>query len=218
MLPVIMVTSSIGQEKTKAIEAGADDFIPKPFNHDELLARVRSLLRHRLESSSIASGSTESGSARWAAPTTSRSGRRARGSESLVEIAPSFEVDLTACEGVDAPPPTGDVEQRQHSYAGRERRVDYESIADRLEAEHRSQEEQRRSSRPGLRAAGGRVLHRVLGRSAVVARKRFGSRPSKNTAASRIPAAICAASSLNPYRRRPHAMNELSNGHTVPTW
>ncbi len=45
MLPVIMVTSSIGQEKTKAIEAGADDFITKPFNHDELLTRVRSLLR-----------------------------------------------------------------------------------------------------------------------------------------------------------------------------
>ena len=45
VLPVIMVTSSMGQEKTKAIEAGADDFITKPFNHDELLTRVRSLLR-----------------------------------------------------------------------------------------------------------------------------------------------------------------------------
>src|SRR5947199_9303828 len=45
VLPVIMVTSSVGQEKKKAIEAGADDFIPKPFNHDELLTRVRSLLR-----------------------------------------------------------------------------------------------------------------------------------------------------------------------------
>ncbi len=45
MLPVIMLTASEGSEKTKAIEAGADDFIPKPFNHDELLARVRSLIR-----------------------------------------------------------------------------------------------------------------------------------------------------------------------------
>jgi DNA-binding response OmpR family regulator len=45
VLPVIMVTSSSGEEKTQAIAAGADDFIPKPFDHDELLTRVRSLLR-----------------------------------------------------------------------------------------------------------------------------------------------------------------------------
>jgi adenylate cyclase len=44
LLPVIMVTAST-DEKTKSIEAGADDLIAKPFNHDELLTRVRSLLR-----------------------------------------------------------------------------------------------------------------------------------------------------------------------------
>ncbi len=45
LLPVVMLTASGEQEKVKAIEAGADDFIPRPFNHQELLARVKSLLR-----------------------------------------------------------------------------------------------------------------------------------------------------------------------------
>jgi CheY-like chemotaxis protein/class 3 adenylate cyclase len=43
-LPVIMVTAST-DEKSKAIQAGADDLIAKPFSHDELLTRIRSLLR-----------------------------------------------------------------------------------------------------------------------------------------------------------------------------
>lgn len=44
-LPVIMVTAlSLSEERIMGIEAGATDFISKPFNKKELLARVRASL------------------------------------------------------------------------------------------------------------------------------------------------------------------------------
>jgi class 3 adenylate cyclase len=45
-IPILMVTALHDlQDKIKGFEAGADDFVSKPFNRVELLARVRSLLR-----------------------------------------------------------------------------------------------------------------------------------------------------------------------------
>src|SRR4029450_4216563 len=88
-----------------------------------------------------------------------------------------FELKASAREGVDPAPAPGDIEQREQADALGQRRVDDEMIADRLEAEHRAHEQERRTRRPRLRAAGGRVLHRVLCDAALVAAEGLGQAP-----------------------------------------
>jgi adenylate cyclase len=45
LVPVVMVTSHDGEARIDGIRAGADDFVTKPFDQQELLLRVRSLVR-----------------------------------------------------------------------------------------------------------------------------------------------------------------------------
>lgn len=51
-MPILMLTarSAIG-DRVEGLDAGADDYLPKPFSFDELLARVRALLRRPQEHS-----------------------------------------------------------------------------------------------------------------------------------------------------------------------
>jgi two-component system KDP operon response regulator KdpE len=47
-LPILVLSArEQEQEKVAALDAGADDYLTKPFGIDELLARIRALLRRR---------------------------------------------------------------------------------------------------------------------------------------------------------------------------
>lgn len=59
LLPVVMITAADEEEKVRALEAGADDFIRRPFELAELLARVRSLLRVKASTDTIEGQSAE---------------------------------------------------------------------------------------------------------------------------------------------------------------
>jgi two-component system KDP operon response regulator KdpE len=53
-VPVIVLSSRSGEfDKVAALDGGADDYITKPFGAEELLARIRAALRHRLHQQGV---------------------------------------------------------------------------------------------------------------------------------------------------------------------
>jgi two-component system KDP operon response regulator KdpE len=49
-VPVIVLSSRVDEAgKVRALDMGADDYVTKPFGMDELLARIRAAMRHRLQ-------------------------------------------------------------------------------------------------------------------------------------------------------------------------
>jgi two-component system KDP operon response regulator KdpE len=50
LVPIIVLSSRVDEAgKVRALDLGADDYLTKPFGVDELFARVRAALRHRLQ-------------------------------------------------------------------------------------------------------------------------------------------------------------------------
>ncbi|MCB4756468.1 MAG: response regulator transcription factor [Elusimicrobia bacterium] len=51
-IPILMLTAQNNvQDKVKGLELGADDYLPKPFEPKELIARIRAILRRTLHES-----------------------------------------------------------------------------------------------------------------------------------------------------------------------
>jgi two-component system KDP operon response regulator KdpE len=49
-IPIVVLSSRTDEKgKVQALDLGADDYVTKPFGIDELLARIRTALRHRLQ-------------------------------------------------------------------------------------------------------------------------------------------------------------------------
>lgn len=52
--PVIVISARVQErEKVEALDCGADDYITKPFGAEELLARIRTAMRHSIQSGNL---------------------------------------------------------------------------------------------------------------------------------------------------------------------
>jgi adenylate cyclase len=105
MLPVVMVTAlESKQDRVRGIEAGADDFLSKPINVHELLARVRSLLRIKRLYETVEAQRREL--ADWAALLAARVEEEVARSQRLARLKRFFSpqlADLIVAGGADDP-------------------------------------------------------------------------------------------------------------------
>lgn len=61
-LPILVVSArSHERDKVSALDLGADDYITKPFGTSELLARIRTILRHLHNRSTVEGGQSQGG-------------------------------------------------------------------------------------------------------------------------------------------------------------
>src|SRR5258707_8446191 len=69
-VPVIMLTARIEQaDRIAGLDAGADDYLPKPFGPEELLARIRAVLRRAGRAAISKAQVIEAGAPRFKFPT-----------------------------------------------------------------------------------------------------------------------------------------------------
>jgi class 3 adenylate cyclase len=94
-VPIVMLTSlEASDERVRALDAGADDFVSKPVVAAELLARVRSLLRVKALYDTVAQQREEL--ARWSATLEQRVQQELARSERLSRLTRFFSPRLAA--------------------------------------------------------------------------------------------------------------------------
>jgi two-component system OmpR family response regulator len=93
-VPIIMLTA-MGEETDRIVglETGADDYVPKPFNPRELLARIRAVLRRR-QCSPAPVDAERRAVLRFAGWTLDLTGRRLENPDGLIVDLTSGEFDL----------------------------------------------------------------------------------------------------------------------------
>lgn len=92
---IIMVTAhGEPEDRVLGLETGADDYVVKPFNFRELMARINSVLRRRGSSGTPASGNTEAVTSRMGDWTFDRRSRTLTKIDGTVAEFSTGEIDL----------------------------------------------------------------------------------------------------------------------------